>query len=961
MEPTSIKKFFDPTPRLKSSPIPIFFVPFDIEEKVCDCGHIYSITCYSQKYCKNCLFKYIKDVPDFRIYLIICNIYLNTFNVKEFEKWSENISYKQIVTNQSLCKSVKVDCELCGHKHYGIICPICNLISFEFIESNSAAAILHLPWWDACNQCIICDSKLESSTDSQKWCSNCLIVYTGCRYCLTTNIIFGMAEQSQCMKCKRIFLVNVNMPANITNNGEYILLKLNTHNFNQISNYVDNIDKNSNLLELYGFMKKLNYFNLKIYSQIEYNENYLEITIPIMFIPFNNDDEYVCFCCKAVYSKTILSKKKYCHNCLCWCIKHSISGSNIRCAINNLDIYINTTINNCDKHEPKILDFCNESWCENCSKILCFKQIVTDDFRNINYSYYEKNCRLCGKLIYNQLCSDCYSMSFEIIESNSTAPILHLPWWDAFGECIICDLKLKFSSSSQKLCSNCLIVYTGCRYCLTTNIIFGMTEQSQCMKCKRITTVTINTINITNITGNNNINEFLYITRNHNDNHNYHHQFVNYISANKSLFNPLDVYSFFKNFVFHSLDPKWFPYSKITNLTKIAEGGYGKIYKASIYGNIVAIKEFLNSQDPSKYFLNEIKSLYQCYDDKFEYIIKCHGITKNPMTEEFMFIMKYANGGDLHNYLQENFTRITWKKKLYILWRISDGFIHRDFHSGNILVEIIENELCSIDQYLIGDLGLSQPANNTLTNNEIYGVIPYIAPEIFKGVAFTKASDIYSMGMIMWELTTGCKPFANVEHDVDLIYKITDGKRPEITDDTPEDFVNLMKKCWNSDPKKRPSAKQVCEKFNLWSTLEKNADHIDKFNQAEEIRLELIRTKSIGPEFNEKPHSKSIYKSRSLSSIISEYSSTNSSMNSLRQKFVTREYDLDINNIQSDSIIQNSLSELISEINLSGKQNIGNEAQTSIEENRFEYATREYEFDINDINVNQGQVQSPST
>ncbi|PKY28798.1 hypothetical protein RhiirB3_482072 [Rhizophagus irregularis] len=41
----------------------------------------------------------------------------------------------------------------------------------------------------------------------------------------------------------------------------------------------------------------------------------------------------------------------------------------------------------------------------------------------------------------------------------------------------------------------------------------------------------------------------------------------------------------------------------------------------------------------------DIKSLYQCYDNKFEYIIKCHGITKNPMTNKFMFIMKYANGG----------------------------------------------------------------------------------------------------------------------------------------------------------------------------------------------------------------------------------------------------------------------------------------------------------------------------
>ena len=61
--------------------------------------------------------------------------------------------------------------------------------------------------------------------------------------------------------------------------------------------------------------------------------------------------------------------------------------------------------------------------------------------------------------------------------------------------------------------------------------------------------------------------------------------------------------------------------------------------------------------------------------------------------------------------------------------------MHRDLHSGKILVEVIENKP---EQYLIGDLGLSQPANNTLSNNEIYGVVPYVAPEIFKGVKFSK-------------------------------------------------------------------------------------------------------------------------------------------------------------------------------------------------------------------------------
>jgi serine/threonine protein kinase len=167
-------------------------------------------------------------------------------------------------------------------------------------------------------------------------------------------------------------------------------------------------------------------------------------------------------------------------------------------------------------------------------------------------------------------------------------------------------------------------------------------------------------------------------------------------------------------------------------------------------------------------------------------------------------------------------------------------------------------------KWKIGDLGLSQPANSSSLNNEIYGVIPYVAPEIFKGVNFSKASDIYSMGMIIWELTTGCKPFSNIEHDSEFIYEIIDGKRPKITDDTPEDFANLMKKCWNSDPEKRPAATKICEILNSWLNTENDAKY---FNQAEEIRLELIKSKKLG-DFNEKSHPKAIYKSSPLSSLI---------------------------------------------------------------------------------------------
>ena len=128
--------------------------------------------------------------------------------------------------------------------------------------------------------------------------------------------------------------------------------------------------------------------------------------------------------------------------------------------------------------------------------------------------------------------------------------------------------------------------------------------------------------------------------------------------------------------------------------------------------------------------------------------------------------------------------------------------------------------------------------------------------------------------MIMWELTTGCKPFANVEHDINLILKILDGQRPKITEDTLECFANLMKSCWDPDPKKRPSIKNIRKTLGSWSFRKK---HDDIFKQAEVKRKDLINLKKLGPEFSEKPHQKAIFTSRALSSLTSK-SSYSSSM-----------------------------------------------------------------------------------
>jgi serine/threonine protein kinase len=178
--------------------------------------------------------------------------------------------------------------------------------------------------------------------------------------------------------------------------------------------------------------------------------------------------------------------------------------------------------------------------------------------------------------------------------------------------------------------------------------------------------------------------------------------------------------------------------------------------------------------------------------------------------------MKYANKGNLRG----NLTKIVknnWNQKLIILYEIISGLnmiheqnlIHCDFHDGNILNH-------KKDDVYISDLGLCQPVKSFLKQHDIYGVIPFMAPEVLRGKSYTSASDIYSFSMIMWEFTSGVSPFNSRAHDLQLSLSICKGERPEIIENTPQCYVDLMKKCWNEDPLKRPSAKEVLAIIKKW-------------------------------------------------------------------------------------------------------------------------------------------------
>src|SRR5436190_14729499 len=104
-------------------------------------------------------------------------------------------------------------------------------------------------------------------------------------------------------------------------------------------------------------------------------------------------------------------------------------------------------------------------------------------------------------------------------------------------------------------------------------------------------------------------------------------------------------------------------------------------------------------------------------------------------------------------------------------------------------------------RFYISDLGFCGPADKPL--NSIYGNLPYIAPEVIVGKETTFSSDIYSIGMLMWEISSGQPPFFN-KHNYDLVIKIINGMRPKIIPGTPSEYRELMEQCWDADPNKRP-------------------------------------------------------------------------------------------------------------------------------------------------------------
>ncbi|GBC32738.2 kinase-like domain-containing protein [Rhizophagus irregularis DAOM 181602=DAOM 197198] len=155
--------------------------------------------------------------------------------------------------------------------------------------------------------------------------------------------------------------------------------------------------------------------------------------------------------------------------------------------------------------------------------------------------------------------------------------------------------------------------------------------------------------------------------------------------------------------------------------------------------------------------------------------------------------MEYADSGPLKDYLKENFNNLTWNDKYNFAYQLASavsclhnkGIVHRDLHSGNVLVHrnIIK----------LSDFGLSKRIESSSNiQSKLFGIIPYVDPKRFSG--------------------------QSKQYDIDLALEISQGLREEPVPDTPEDLVEIYTECWNGEPDKRPTINQVVERLEAIMT-----------------------------------------------------------------------------------------------------------------------------------------------
>eukprot|EP00252_Welwitschia_mirabilis_P006114 TRINITY_DN1682_c0_g2_i5.p1 TRINITY_DN1682_c0_g2~~TRINITY_DN1682_c0_g2_i5.p1 ORF type:complete len:175 (-),score=43.80 TRINITY_DN1682_c0_g2_i5:76-600(-) len=142
----------------------------------------------------------------------------------------------------------------------------------------------------------------------------------------------------------------------------------------------------------------------------------------------------------------------------------------------------------------------------------------------------------------------------------------------------------------------------------------------------------------------------------------------------------------------------------------------------------------------------------------------------------------------------------------------SKNIVHFDLKCENLLVNMRDSQrpICKV-----GDLGLSKIKQHTLVSGGVRGTLPWMAPELLNGSSsmVSEKVDVFSFGIVMWELLTGEEPYANMHYGAIIGGIVSNTLRPSVPSWCDPAWRTLMEQCWSADPAERPSFTEIANRL----------------------------------------------------------------------------------------------------------------------------------------------------
>ncbi|KAI5069934.1 hypothetical protein GOP47_0014277 [Adiantum capillus-veneris] len=235
---------------------------------------------------------------------------------------------------------------------------------------------------------------------------------------------------------------------------------------------------------------------------------------------------------------------------------------------------------------------------------------------------------------------------------------------------------------------------------------------------------------------------------------------------------------------------------------KVASGSFGDLYKGTYCGQDVAIKLLKHENFSSQIEREFSQEVFIMRKVRHKNVVQFIGACTK--ASRFCIVTEFMAGGSLYDYLHRQNRVFKSPMLLRVALDIAKGMdylhqnniIHRDLKAANLLLD--ENEVVKV-----ADFGVARFQSQSGAMTAETGTYRWMAPEVISHLPYGHKADIFSFGIVLWELLTGKLPYESM-NPVQAAIGVRQGLRPQIPEQTPPELSDLIKRCWHDNPSERP-------------------------------------------------------------------------------------------------------------------------------------------------------------